>query len=57
LPAQTVLGGVSLTTTDRAPTTQSSPIETPGPTKTSAATQAFSPIVIGFVTSGMDHLP
>src|SRR6185312_11487427 len=52
-PTQTWEGGRSRTTTARAPTTHSAPTVTPGPTKTSAASQAFSPITIGWATSGM----
>src|SRR5688572_13712022 len=52
VPAATTHAGRSLNTPDRAPTTVPSPMVTPGPTKTSAATQLRRPITIGLAISG-----
>jgi transposase len=49
---QAVLGGMLLVTTLPAPTTQPSPILTPGKIIARAATQALRPISIGAWTSG-----
>ena len=46
-PRQTTFAGSDLKTLLRAPTTVPSPIVTPGATKTSVASQHFSPITIG----------
>ena len=51
-PVATLQGGTSRVAVERAVTIAPSPIATPGPTKTSAVTQASAPIVIGAATSG-----
>ena len=49
---QTFQSGRSVKTLDRAPTTDSLPMVTPGATKTSAAIQVPCPMVMGMGMSG-----
>jgi hypothetical protein len=53
LPAHTIPGGISLTTTDLAPITAFGPMVTPGATNASAAIHAPRPTTMGPVTRGI----
>jgi hypothetical protein len=53
-PAHTIHAGISFVTTEQAPITVPSPMDTPGPMNALLATHAPSPILMGFENKGND---